>query len=331
VIYGVCLGLASYAHLFAFWTLLAHMCVLAPRWLRPTPARRAGLIAFGLAALISAPLLVQVASTTTAQVSWIRPLSARALLALPMIWTGGGALLALVLCALFAGFARGVYARDAQLRLHTQLCLAWLLVPLAAAVLLSACVAPMLIPKYLIGAVPALQLGAAANLARLPRRFGYAVAALLLGLSALRIQDWYFLQQKERWRETVQRLSARMQAAEPLVLDLPSPEVFDYYVKQLALDTRWPPPRWPVRAWAFPTPDEKPITRAEVLAQLNHEAPARIWLVGNRSALAQELGPLAARYRVASEEQLVARGDTADALFGTEGALVISIRVLTQR
>jgi mannosyltransferase len=59
-LYGVSLGLATYAHLFAFWILLAHAVVLAPRWLRPSNTRSAGLVAFGLAALISAPVFVDV-------------------------------------------------------------------------------------------------------------------------------------------------------------------------------------------------------------------------------------------------------------------------------
>ncbi|HTU60111.1 MAG TPA: glycosyltransferase family 39 protein, partial [Polyangiales bacterium] len=148
-IYSVCLGLASYAHLFAVWTLLAHTLVLAPRCLRACPERRALLSAFGGALLLSVPLFMQLASATTAQVSWIRPANALTLVALPVIWSGGGVLLALVICALFTIFGRGLFHQDARLRLHTQLVVAWLLVPLAATLCLSALVAPMLIPKYL--------------------------------------------------------------------------------------------------------------------------------------------------------------------------------------
>jgi hypothetical protein len=278
--------------------------------------------------LISAPVFVQVASVGAAQVSWIRPLTLRAALALPVIWSGGGALLALSIWLLFAVFARNVVARDEHTRLHTQLCVAWLCVPIGAAWLLSLCVAPMLLPKYLICAVPALQLGAAATLAHWPRRWTISIGAALLVLTSLRIEAWYTAQQKERWREAVQQLTAHMQPAEPLILDLPCPEPFDYYVQQRHLDARWPAPRWPVRAWGFPTPDEQSVTRSAVLAQLSRELPERIWLIDNRSAQPPALGPLAAHYRVASEQQLIARGDTADALFGAQGALVISIRML---
>jgi mannosyltransferase len=329
VLYGVCIGLASYAHLFAFWTLLGHGLVLAPHSMRRGPERRALFTAFALALLISLPLFVQLASATTAQVSWIRPSSALAILALPVIWCGGGVLLALLICALFGMFARGLFTRDARLRLHTQLCVAWLLVPLAATLCLSAIVAPMLVPKYLIGAVPALQLGAAAALIQLPRRASYVTALLLFSLTTLRVYDWYTKQQKERWREAVALLDARMQPTEPLLLDLPCPEPFDYYVVHQHLDARWPPPRWPVRNWAFPTPNEEPVTRETVLAQLVRESPPRIWQISNRSAAPPDLGPLNARYRVSSE-QLVARGDSADALFATGDALTITIRVLTR-
>jgi hypothetical protein len=328
LLYGVCLGLASYAHLFAFWTLLAHVLVLAPRCLRAGPERRAYLIAFGLAAAISVPLFVHLASATTAQVSWIRPPNALAVVALPVIWSGGGVLLALIVCALFTIFGRGLFAPNARLRLHTQLCVAWLLVPLAATLCLSA-VVPMLVPKYLIGAVPALQLGAAAALTQLPRRAGYVIALLLVPLSAETLRDVYSVQQKERWRDAVALLDTHMRPTEPLLLDLPCPEPFDYYVKAWRLDARWPPARWPVRGWAFPTPNEQPITREVVLEQLAREAPPRIWQISNRSAAPPGLGPLTTRYQVKTE-QLVARGDSADALFGAQGALTITIRVLTR-
>ena len=329
LLYGICLGLASYAHLFAFWTLLAHALVLAPRCLRAGPLRRALLTAFLSTALICLPLFVQLASATTEQVSWIRPPDALAIVALPVIWSGGGVLLGLVFCALFTIFGRGLFAQDASLRLHTQLCVAWLLVPLGATLCLSALVAPMLIPKYLIGAVPALQLGAAAAMVRLPRRALDVIALLVVALSAQNIHDYYTDQQKERWREAVALLDARMQPGDALLLDLPSPEPFDYYVMQQRLHARWAPPRWPVRGWAFPTPDQAPITREAVLEQLAREAPGRIWQISNRSAAPPALGPLSAHYSVTTE-QLVARGDGADALFGTERALIITIRMLTR-
>jgi|GEM_PF-4031612 len=329
VIYGVCLGLASYAHLFAFWTLLAHVLVLAPRCLRGGPERRALLTAFGGALLISAPLFMQLASATTAQVSWIRPANALALVALPVIWSGGGVLLALVICALFTIFGRALFTQDARLRLHTQLVVAWLLVPLAATLCLSALVAPMLIPKYLIGAVPALQLGAAAALMQLPRRAANVIALLWVALSVQNIHDWHTDQQKERWREAVALLDSGMRAGDALLLDLPCPEPFDYYVTQQHLDARWASPRWPVRGWAFPTPNEQAVTRDAVLEQLARELPARIWQISNRSVAPPTLGPLGARYQVKTE-QLVARGDSADALFGAKDALIITIRVLTR-
>jgi len=329
VLYGVCLGLASYAHLFAFWTLLAHAFVLAPRCVRAGSERRALLAAFGGAAAISVPLFVQLSSATIAQVSWISPPDGLAVLALPVIWTGGGVLLALIYCALFTIFGRDLFSQDERLRLHTQLCVAWLLVPLIATLCLSALVAPMLIPKYLIGALPALQLGAAAAMVRLaPRRVAEATLLVIL-LSAQNIHDWYTDQQKERWREAVAMLDMRMRPGDALLLDLPCPEPFDYYVTHLGLDARWAPPRWPVRGWAFPTPNEAPISREAVLDQLAREAPARIWQISNRNTAPPVLGPLTGHYQM-DTMQLVARGDNADALFGAHGALTITIRMLTR-
>jgi hypothetical protein len=323
VIYAVCLGLAGYAHLFALWMLPAHALVLASRWRRAGPE----LAAFGGALLLSAPLVFHLASASTAQVSWIRPVHALALVALPVIWSGGSVLLALMICALFTIFGRDLFSQDARRRLHTQLCVAWLLVPLFATLCLSALVRPMLIPKYLISAVPALQLGAAAALLRLPGRARVLIALLWLALNVQNIHDWYTDHQKERWREAVALLAARMQPGDALLLDLPCPEPFDYYVSQRQLAARWPPPRWPMRGWGFPTPDSYPIAREVVLDQLARERPQRIWQISNRNATPPALGPLAAHYQLTTE-QLVARGDTADALFGAEHALTITIRVL---
>jgi hypothetical protein len=282
-----------------------------------------------LAAVISLPLFVQVASVTTEQVSWIRPITPHSLLALPVIWTGGGTLLGVLTSGLFLWFARGVAARDAT-RIYTQLCVAALLVPLAAAIAVSLWVAPMLLPKYLIGVVPALQLGAAAALAQLPRRWALALSAALFPLSVLRIHAWYTEQQKERWRDAVRYLSEHRQPTEPLIADLPCPEPFDYYLTRQHLDKLWAAPRWPVRAWAFPIPNELPVSRDVVLEQLSRELPGRIWLIDNRSAHAPALGPLAAHYRVSSETLLAARGDTSDALFAAPGALQIRIRSLAR-
>lgn len=328
--YALSIGLAAYAHLFAAWTLLAHGLVLAPHVLRRGPARAWLLAALGLATLITLPLMLQVASASTAQVSWIRPLTLHAVLALPVIWTGGGAALGTVTCLLFSYFARGVAAREERSRLQSQLCVASVLVPLLAATAISLSIAPMLLPKYLIAVVPALQLGAAAALAQAPKRWRLAACALLLLLSLECVHGYYTKQQKERWREAVQYLDEHMLEADALILDLPSPEPLDYYVRQRHLDERWPAPSWPVRAWRFPTADEQPVTRADALAQLSRESPDRIWLIHNRSTQAPDLGALAAHYRVTSEEQLLARGDAADALFGAPGALLISIRSLTR-
>ncbi|HET8936797.1 MAG TPA: glycosyltransferase family 39 protein [Polyangiales bacterium] len=323
VLYGVSLGLACYAHMFAVLTLLAHAVVLAPR------LRRELFGALGLAAVISLPLFVQVASVTTEQVSWIRPITLQSLLFLPVIWTGGGALLGVLTCSLFAWFARGVWASD-EVRIHTQLCVASVLAPLLAAIAASLWVAPMLLPKYLIGVVPALQLGAAAALAQLPRRWGRALGAVMLPLSVLRIHAWYTEQQKERWRDAVQYLNEHRQPTEPLIADLPCPEPFDYYLTRRHLDKLWAAPRWPVRAWAFPIPNELPVARDLVLEQLSRELPERIWLIDNRSARAPDLGALAAHYRVSSETRLAARGDTSDPLFGAQGALLIRVRSLAR-
>jgi hypothetical protein len=285
-------------------------------------------LALLLAAAIDIPLLLQIESATTDQVSWIRPLSAQAIAALPIIWTGGDVAVALVTCALFLMFASGVFSRSAHARLHTQLCVAWLLVPTGAVLLVSWRVAPMLMPKYLIASVPALQLAAAAVLARIPRQVAFVICTTLFAVSGLRIENWYVLQEKELWRPLVQQLSTRIEPAEPIVLDLPSPEPFDYYVLQLGLDKRWPRPSWPVRAWSFPTPSERPVPRAAVLVQLAHDAPRHIWMISNRSSLQSALGPLATHYRVASDEAWRARGDTSEALFGGTAALIIRVRLL---
>jgi mannosyltransferase len=322
-IYGVSLGLASYAHVFAFWTWVAHVCVLAPRLVRPVPYRRACLAALLLAAAIAAPLFIQLAAIPTDQVSWIRPLSAERALALPVVSSGGSLLLAAAFCGLFVWFARDT-------SLYTQLVVASLLVPVLVALLLSAAITPLFVPKYFICSVPALQLGASVTLARMHPRWTPMLGAVLALASLRAIAHVYTPQQKERWREATALLAERLQPGEPLLLDLPCPEPLDYYVLQQGLNERWAAPRWPVREWAFPTPDERPVTRAAVLGQLAREAPPRIWQISNRSAEAPGLGELAAHYRATFEERWVARGDSADPLFGPEGALVITVRAFSR-
>jgi len=328
VAYALTQGLAVYAHLFALWTLAANAIACAPRYLAPSRERRA-LIAAGVSAgTISIPLLWQMVGTGAAQVSWIRPVSGASLLALPVVWTGGSKLLATVSAVLFVWFARGMWAADARARRHTRLIVAWLGVPCAAALLVSLCVAPMLLPKYLIMTVPALEIGAAVALTRAPRKLAWPLAVGLLLLAALRIERVYRVVHKEPWRESVRSLFARIQPGEPLLLELPCPEPFHYYVEQLGLSTR-PPPRWPARAWGFPVPDERALARDALLAQLAGERPARVWIVSNRSHERPELGPLTGHYALELEQHFAASANETDQLFADTSASRITLRSYT--
>jgi 4-amino-4-deoxy-L-arabinose transferase-like glycosyltransferase len=324
LLYGLTMGLALYAHLFALWIGLAHACALIGQ-LRRTPARAPLLCGGGLAVLLATPLLVQVVSAGTNQVSWIKPPTLRSALALPVIWSGGSRMFALIACGLFLLFVRGLRRTDAD-----RIVAAWFVVPILASFVMSWLVEPVTLPKYLIMGVPALLVGAAVALDRLSSRaLCIALTSSLLLCAATRLEFWYRHYQKERWREAVSSLAKQLQAGDALVLELPCPEPLDYYVQRLGLARQLPVPLWPRREWAFPTPAVSDESRADALAPAADGG--RIWLVSNRVETPEAIGLIERTHRLAALRQLTPNDEDGDSLFSDSRSRTITLRAFVPR
>jgi 4-amino-4-deoxy-L-arabinose transferase-like glycosyltransferase len=286
--YGVSMGLALYAHLFAAWVSLAHACVLLPLCFAPSAVPRARLcLAYGLAAVIAAPLCWQAFAAGANQVSWLYPPSAQRTWGTLVMLSGGSPLLALGETVLFALFMLQLLRDpDCADALARRLVLAWLLVPIVASFAFSLFIAPIAHPKYLIVSLPAWLLGAAAALDRLSfsKLRAAALSALLL-LSAYRLQVWYVSYEKERWSEVVALIATKQRPGDAIVLDLLGSEAFHYYVERLGLQQRLPAPLF-AAGWGFPVPLARGLDSAPIDGKLP-AAAARIWRVRNRSDASQ--------------------------------------------
>ena len=102
--YGATLAAGLYTHLFCAWVGLVFGAVSLRAW-RLQPVTRAPLVAAGgLVMLLVAPLLLRGVGDGSAQVSWIRPPTLNSIWGTFILWSGGSSMLAVLECALFAGF-----------------------------------------------------------------------------------------------------------------------------------------------------------------------------------------------------------------------------------
>jgi hypothetical protein len=288
IVYGLTIGLASYAHAFALWVLFAHG--LSALWLiyyerRLLPRLSLG---FGLATVFAVPLVLRAIAAGASQISWIARPTLSSCLELCALFAGGNGALAGMFGALWLWFvvssvrvARAEPASDAFARV---LLVSWFLVPVASTLLLSRLVTPLVHPKYLLVALPALLAGVAVSLAELPRRVQRAGAVLvLLVLSAHGVYDWYAHYEKELWREAVTFLCTQRTATDALLLDLRAPEPFDYYALRATQErgkASLPAPLVPDRPFGILWGDD--IQRSERETQARIDQAGRIWLVRNR-------------------------------------------------
>lgn len=322
--YGALIGLALYAHAFALWVLLAHG--LAGLWLalRERTTRRPLLLAFALASGAAGPLVLRALSAGTTQISWLRPPTLASCLAMAELFAGGSRLCALALLALALAFVasgrRALASAPLERAFAYVLVATWFFVPVSATLLVAHFVTPIVHPKYLLISLPALLAAAAVVVAslRAPALRTLLVCALL-ALSLWGELVYYRDYQKERWREAVALLAARMEDGDALVLDLSAPEPFDYY----ALRTALPTPLHPDRAFS--------VTWGEVREHTDQERGARfasagrIWLVQNRGSDVELYEQIVRTHRPSSRLALEPHDGDARGLFADPEGRVIRI------
>jgi hypothetical protein len=176
LVFGLLAGLATWVHLFGALVLAAQaLASLFHPNLRAVRGRLFGALALGAA--VSVMAIVRGMQSDGGQVSWIEPLSFKQVEVLFLRLSGTVRLLQLPVLGGLAVALAGAW-RGGRDRFPMALAAALLLVPVLLAVLVST-VKPLLVPRYLLVALPGFLLLAALGMAALRRRELVVAAALL--------------------------------------------------------------------------------------------------------------------------------------------------------
>ena len=291
--YAAIAVLAVYAHIFAAFVLLAHLCSLLFRGRGGFPLRRVASV-YGAVGLCSLPLLVLAFRGGTGRLAWIeRP----TLLDVPSLFSdlagnGGPPLLLayfVVCCLAVWSAARGWDTdgiRFAPWRFGFVI--TWLLVPPAMALAVSV-VQPVFQSRYLIVSLPALMLLAAVGVAAVRRSWLRGAIVVVLVMLAGRSLLQYYASSKEGWREATASVLARARGGDAIVFYAPYVvQPFGYYVLRGGDVDRAPDAVYPAVRW---TESLEPARGADSIRRVLHggERYSRVWLVLSHDANPHEL------------------------------------------
>lgn len=223
--YAGTLAALGWLHLYALFVLAAHVATMAAIVWRRGPRRgsdaRGHLLAWAAAvgvALVAVLPLVLVARHQQAQVAWLSPPHARAIVDFGLLATGGATMLTIVLGLAVIGVV--VLARTAPE--DAAIVVPWLVIPIPLLMIISQAYA-VYHPRYVLYTVCALALAAGIGLAyvaeRLCARVPYAVAryavlaAVLLFLAVLSLPTQVANREPGSRPDNLRALAARLRAA----------------------------------------------------------------------------------------------------------------------
>jgi mannosyltransferase len=223
--YVLASALSFWAHYFAaFFLLVQALTVLAVK--RRAALTREWLTAAGAIALLCAPEVVF--ASRRPGVDWVPVPNFGDLIDLPSALAGGRVLLvALLILACYAVLC----AIDDRDPWRAGYVAAWFLVPVLLVFAISKLGRPLFIDRFLIIALPALLLLAAAGLVRLPgRALGIVALGLLVAASAVGIRDWYTRPSVEDYRAATRYILENERPGDKVIYD-PSyiSDPFGYY------------------------------------------------------------------------------------------------------
>jgi len=277
--YVVTAALALYAHLFAAWVLVAH----AVLWLLPAgrelPRRRLA-AAFATIGVLAIPLAVWLRVTPRSP-DWIPTTTPGALGSFALEFVGGGGTLLVAAMGLLVVLGAIECRRrgDAEGRWALRLLLAWLFVPIAGTLVLSAVVAPAFVPRFMLPATAPLALLAAAGIVGLrSTRLRAAALAVVLVLASRGLRQWYG-RPGEDWRGAAGYVLANAAPGDGVILE-PAwtwPAAAHYF---RSAGPGAPRSRFPSTPWSAPDPfsDELGRTYRDWLGDRSPE-DRRLWLV----------------------------------------------------
>ena len=288
VVYALCMTLAAYVNLLAVLMILAQLTSLAllPRRQIPWRPLAMALVATGLSLT---PLVMVAVRFQGGHLGWIPGLTAFQVAGALSSFAASDTGPSLVQIALFALYAvawlGGAAIALATVRRHRlsleswRYCLvvAWLAVPFLSLILISS-LKPLLVPRYLVGSLPAATLLGAVAIARIRSALlRNAALGVLLLFSAIQVWGWYS-RGADDWRSAAAFVLSHTEAGDGIGFVPSSDRVpFVYYLhrssptrapEQVVRDSSW---------WPFGLTGQTARSPAdEIGAVRSHQ---RFWLV----------------------------------------------------
>jgi mannosyltransferase len=253
--YALASALAAYANFWAALVPLAHGASLAFLPRRSAPWRRLVPTAIGLGVL-ALPLALLIHATDSSGVNWAAGSAAgkifsrlRADVPHPVIDVA--VVLGVVLVVVIVAVVRRHPKTEVVVR-HWPLvfALCWLVVPLAAVILLSLAYKPLLVVRYLVICLPPLVVLVAYGLARLQGVLANAAMAALVVVSAAGVGAFLSHGSSQDWRAAVASVADRARPGDGVVIFAPYTRIpFQWYMGRhpaaaARLDPAFPPGPW---------------------------------------------------------------------------------------
>jgi mannosyltransferase len=273
--YTIVGALALYSHLFAGFVLVGH--ALAAVAVQPSILKRPHLPAGYLATGLCAIPLVSWFMATPRRGTWFPPTT------LALVWQAGvdlvGFAFPFMIVLAFVGIVALFRDRRGQDRSVLAVVLGSLLLPIAGMLMLAETGQTAFVGRYLLPVIAPLALLAGAGINTISQGIVRALMlGILLGLSALSLNNWYAATQ-ENWRDGTAFIMAHASPEDAVVVHPAWARTgLDHYM--VAAGRAAPIPRFPSYAWdrVDPFSAEIDLNYAE-WADGRMPADDRIWLV----------------------------------------------------
>ncbi len=197
--------------------------------------------------LLALPIILNVLLSSAQNVEWITQPGPMELIWVVNALAGDKYLLAAFFIigaiAIYPAVRKRTISRKSPLAWNYALVVSWLLVPIAAAFIVSQ-VKPLFVARYLIFCCTPIALLAAAGISRIPGRWIMAASiVVILALSGLGLKTWYFDTFKQDCRGSTAYVISEAQKGDAIVFYAPYISTpFNYYRERSGLSADIPAP-----------------------------------------------------------------------------------------